>query len=63
MADSSGCTRRPPRRRAQPQDQGADRLAIGVSVRCDGCIAYHVHHSLEAEASREEVAEAMASRS
>jgi AhpD family alkylhydroperoxidase len=34
-------------------------LAIGISVRCDGCIAYHVHDSLEAGASREEVAEAV----
>lgn len=34
-------------------------LAIGINVRCDGCIAYHVHDSLEAGASREEVAEAV----
>jgi AhpD family alkylhydroperoxidase len=32
-------------------------LAIGISVRCDGCIAYHVHDALEAGASREEIAE------
>jgi AhpD family alkylhydroperoxidase len=34
-------------------------LAIGISVRCDGCIAYHVHDSLAAGATREEVAEAV----
>jgi AhpD family alkylhydroperoxidase len=35
-------------------------LAIGISVRCDGCIAYHVHDSLDAGATRDEVAEAIA---
>lgn len=34
-------------------------LAIGISVRCDGCIAYHVHDALEAGANRDEVAEAI----
>lgn len=32
-------------------------LGIAVTVRCDGCIAYHVHDALEAGASREEIAE------
>ncbi|HET9188760.1 MAG TPA: carboxymuconolactone decarboxylase family protein [Acidothermaceae bacterium] len=32
-------------------------LAIGISVRCDGCIAYHVHDALRAGASRQEIAE------
>jgi AhpD family alkylhydroperoxidase len=32
-------------------------LAIGIAVHCDGCISYHVHDALEADASREEVAE------
>jgi AhpD family alkylhydroperoxidase len=32
-------------------------LAISIAVRCDGCIAYHVHDALEAGASREEIAE------
>lgn len=32
-------------------------LAIGIAVHCDGCIAYHVHDSLKAGASREEVVE------
>ena len=30
-------------------------LAIGVAVRCDGCIAYHVHDALQAGAGREEI--------
>jgi AhpD family alkylhydroperoxidase len=32
-------------------------LAIGVTVRCDGCIAYHVHDAIRAGASREEIME------
>ncbi len=32
-------------------------LGIAVTVRCDGCIAYHVHDAMEAGASREEIAE------
>lgn len=32
-------------------------LAIGITVRCDGCIAFHVHDALEAGASREEILE------
>ena len=32
-------------------------LAIGISVHCDGCIAYHVHDALRAGASRAEVIE------
>jgi AhpD family alkylhydroperoxidase len=34
-------------------------LAIGVAVRCDGCIAYHVHDALQAGAGREEIMEAV----
>ena len=30
-------------------------LAIGIAVRCDGCIAYHVHDALEAGATRDEI--------
>ncbi|MDZ7844278.1 MAG: carboxymuconolactone decarboxylase family protein [Anaerolineales bacterium] len=30
-------------------------LAIGISVRCDGCIAFHVHDALEAGATKEEI--------
>ena len=32
-------------------------LGIAITVRCDGCIAYHVHDALQAGASRREVAE------
>ncbi|MGC8627295.1 MAG: carboxymuconolactone decarboxylase family protein [Acidimicrobiales bacterium] len=32
-------------------------LAIGITVRCDGCIAFHVHDALKAGATPEEVAE------
>jgi AhpD family alkylhydroperoxidase len=32
-------------------------LAIGITVRCNGCIAYHVHDALKAGASREEILE------
>jgi AhpD family alkylhydroperoxidase len=34
-------------------------LAIAVAVRCDGCVAYHVHDALAAGATREELAEAV----
>lgn len=34
-------------------------LGIAIAVRCDGCIAYHVHDALEAGASRDEVVEAI----
>lgn len=32
-------------------------LGIAVTVRCDGCISYHVHDALKAGASKEEIAE------
>ena len=32
-------------------------LAIGITVRCDGCIAYHVHDAVDAGASRQELIE------
>ncbi len=32
-------------------------LAIGITVRCDGCVAYHVHDAVAAGANREEVLE------
>jgi len=35
-------------------------LAIGVSTRCDGCIAYHARNSVRAGATRQEVAETLA---
>ena len=30
-------------------------LAIGIVVRCDGCIAFHVHDALKAGASKDEI--------
>ncbi len=32
-------------------------LGIAITVRCDGCIAFHVHDALEAGASRDEITE------
>jgi AhpD family alkylhydroperoxidase len=32
-------------------------LAIAVAVRCDGCIAYHVHDAVQAGATRAEMIE------
>jgi AhpD family alkylhydroperoxidase len=32
-------------------------LGIGVAIRCDGCIAYHVRDALRAGATREEILE------
>lgn len=32
-------------------------LSIGICVRCDGCIAFHVNDALEAGATREEIVE------
>ncbi|PSF09722.1 carboxymuconolactone decarboxylase family protein [Marinobacter fuscus] len=32
-------------------------LGIAITVRCDGCIAFHVHDALEAGATRDEIAE------
>jgi AhpD family alkylhydroperoxidase len=34
-------------------------LGIGIAVRCDGCIAYHVHDALQAGATHQEVLEAI----
>ena len=34
-------------------------LSIAITVRCDGCIAYHVHDALQAGATRPEIAEAV----
>jgi AhpD family alkylhydroperoxidase len=35
-------------------------LGIAISVRCDGCIAYHTHDALKAGATREEILETIA---
>lgn len=32
-------------------------LGIAITVRCDGCIAFHVHDAIKAGASREEITE------
>jgi AhpD family alkylhydroperoxidase len=32
-------------------------LAIGITLRCDGCIAYHVHDAVAAGATRQELLE------
>lgn len=34
-------------------------LGIAVAVRCDGCIAFHVHDAIEAGATRDEILEAV----
>ncbi|MCK5794598.1 MAG: carboxymuconolactone decarboxylase family protein [Anaerolineales bacterium] len=34
-------------------------LAIGIVVRCDGCIAFHVHDALKAGASEDEIVDAI----
>jgi AhpD family alkylhydroperoxidase len=34
-------------------------LGIAIAACCDGCIAYHVHDSIKAGASRQEVTEAI----
>ena len=34
-------------------------LGIAITVRCDGCIAFHVHDSLKSGATPEEVTEAI----
>lgn len=34
-------------------------LAIAVSARCDGCIAFHTNDALKAGASREEITDAL----
>lgn len=34
-------------------------LAIAITVRCDGCIAYHVHDAILAGATRPEIVESI----
>jgi len=34
-------------------------LSIAVAVRCDGCIAYHVHDALNAGATKDQIGEAI----
>ena len=32
-------------------------LGIAITVRCDGCISFHIHDALQAGATREEITE------
>ena len=34
-------------------------LAISIAVRCEGCIAYHVHDAIQAGATRQELMETL----
>ena len=34
-------------------------LAIGVCIRCDGCIAFHMHDAIKAGATHDEIVEAL----
>ena len=40
-----------------PKTKELIALGISITVRCDGCIAYHVHDALKAGASRDEIIE------
>lgn len=42
-----------------PKTKELIALAIGIVVRCDGCIAFHVHDAMEAGATDEEIADAI----
>ncbi len=35
-------------------------LGIAIAIRCDGCIAFHIHNALEAGASRPEILDTVA---
>jgi AhpD family alkylhydroperoxidase len=43
----------------EPKVKELMALAIGVVLRCDGCMAYHLHDALAAGASPDEVVEAI----
>ena len=34
-------------------------LAIAITVRCDGCVAFHIHDALRAGATRQEILETL----
>jgi AhpD family alkylhydroperoxidase len=34
-------------------------LAIGIVVRCDGCISFHIHDAIQAGATRDEIVDAI----
>ena len=40
-----------------PKTKELIALAIGITVRCDGCIAFHIHDAVKAGATRPEIAE------
>jgi len=40
-----------------PKTKELIALAIGINVRCDGCVAYHVHDAVAAGATRQEIIE------
>ena len=42
-----------------PKTKELIALGIAISVRCEGCISFHVHDALEAGASRPEIVEAI----
>ena len=42
-----------------PIPAGDSALGIAAAVRCDGCIAYHVHDALEAGAEPDEIMETL----
>ena len=40
-----------------PKTKELIALGIAITVRCDGCISYHIHDALKAGASKEEIVE------
>ena len=38
-----------------PKHKELIALGIGIAVRCDGCIAFHVHDALKAGATKDEI--------
>ncbi len=40
-----------------PKEKELIALGIAIALRCDGCIAYHVHDAIKAGATREEMVE------
>lgn len=34
-------------------------LSIGICIRCDGCIAFHIHDAIKAGATHEEIVDAI----
>lgn len=43
----------------EPKAKELMALAIGIALRCDGCMSYHLHDALAAGATRDEVVEAV----